>query len=315
VVNSGVLTVGLSPAIQKTLVFSGFEYGGVNRSEFYLTDAAGKSINVCRVLNQTGVRAAALVPLGKENADYFERLCARDNLRLTAVTFPGRVRTCVTMVDKNQGIATELVVNEPEEFPAAKEEELRQAYLELLTQGYRAVVISGSKPKGFSDEILPFLVRSAKQAGVMVVADFIGADLKNACYSPEIRPDVIKINDVELARSFPSRGTLVQTIKGLAADFQNLVVISRGSASTLAANTQGLMEFPSRVVPAVNAIGCGDSMTAGITHGLLEGLVAEEAIERGISYAALNAQSLHPGWILDDAAGERLNHPKPETIR
>ncbi len=36
------LAVGLSPAIQKTLLFSDFQLGEVNRNESYVTDAAGK---------------------------------------------------------------------------------------------------------------------------------------------------------------------------------------------------------------------------------------------------------------------------------
>jgi fructose-1-phosphate kinase PfkB-like protein len=86
-----VLTAGLSPAIQKTIIFERLSKGEVNRASEYLIDAAGKSINVCRVLTQAGINAEALVPVGVESRERFEALCRRDSIAITACVTQGRV--------------------------------------------------------------------------------------------------------------------------------------------------------------------------------------------------------------------------------
>ncbi|KGE70973.1 1-phosphofructokinase family hexose kinase [Spirochaeta lutea] len=302
-----ILTLGLSPAIQKTIVFPDFEYGEVNRAQSYIIDAAGKSVNVARVLHQAGCRVQAMFPAGSENAGYFAQLCRRDGLEPAMVEYPGRIRTCITLVNRRDGEGTELVVNEPEGFPAEGEQEFFQAVLGRLDQGFDALIVSGSRPKGFSETLLPEIIHQARKRNIFVAADITGTDLSASCLDTDLRPDLIKINDRELAATFPDRGSLEQTIADLSVQYNTLVVISRGSRSTLAAQEGSVLEVPSRVVPAVNPIGCGDSMTAGITQGLLERQGLYPSIELGIRYAAANAVSLHPGWILETVESPQNN--------
>ena len=57
------------------------------------------------------------------------------------------------------------------------------------------------------------------------------------------------------------------------------------------------MEVPSKKIKALNPIGSGDSMIAGIIQGILEGLSLIDAVEKGRDYGALNALNIHPGRI------------------
>ncbi|MBB6480357.1 PfkB family carbohydrate kinase [Spirochaeta isovalerica] len=296
----GFLTVGLSPAIQKTVVFDTLYEGEVNRSEQYYLDAAGKAVNVCRVLTQAGEEASCLTIAGKENRVLFEDLCSRDFLHLSTVETAGRVRTCTTLLNMENNSCTELVVNEPEEVSPEEEEVLKKSFLRRMKEDFRCLIISGSRARGFSGEIIPFLVRTAKEKGLTVIADYRGTDLLGSFISRKIRPDYIKINEQEFFQTFPEYSDISRGIKEVSEKYDCSFIISRGALSTLIAERGALSEVDSKLIDAVNPIGCGDSMTAGMAQGILEGLSLREAVERGRDYATRNALSIHPGWILED---------------
>lgn len=296
----GFLTVGLSSAIQKTVVFDTFSEGEVNRSEQYYSDVAGKAVNVCRVLSQAGNEAACLTIAGKENRELFEDLCSRDNLHVLTVETSGRVRTCTTLLNRENNSCTELVVNEPEEISPAEEEVFKTSFLQMMEEDFKCLVISGSRSKGFSSEIIPFMVQRAKEKGLTVIADYRGFDLLGSFISREIRPDFIKINEQEFFQTFPEYDEISRGIKEVSVKYFCSFIISRGALSTLIAENGNLSEVDSKLINAVNPIGCGDSMTAGMAQGIVEGFSLRKSVELGRDYATRNALSIHPGWILED---------------
>lgn len=299
------LAIGLSPAVQKTVLFENFRLGEVNRSTHYFTDAAGKCVNVCRVLVQGGVGASCLTILGKENRGEFESLCERDSIGVTSIETSGRVRTCTTLVDRGAGHCTEIVADEPELITKAEEGAFKRAFLNELSDGFKAAVISGSRARGFSDEIIPFMVQKIKEQGILLFADYKGVDLTNSFISNLVRPDYVKINEDEFFDSFGSFADIETGIVEMSKKYGNVIVISRGAESTLAADNGAFFEIESRAIKACNPIGSGDSMMAGIVQGVMEGLSSEEAIEKGRNYGARNALSIHPGWILEESDGKR----------
>ncbi len=293
-----ILTVGLSPAIQKSILFSEFSLHEVNRSTSYFTDAAGKCVNVCRVLVQGGYSAECLTLSGVDNAKEFQALCERDGIALTAVPTGKKVRTCTTIIETVTGNCTELVVNEPEVVTPEEEEAFKKTFLVMLDRGYKAVVISGSKLGGYSDEIIPFIVKETKRRGLISIVDIKGKDLLNSYFSHMIRPDYVKINGEEFLETFPEYDDVITGIKDTTKKYGNAYIISRGSQSSLVATATSFDELPSKRLIPVNPIGCGDSMTAGLAGGLVSGLPLVEAVLKGIEFAAKNVKSVHPGWII-----------------
>lgn len=292
------LAVGLSPAIQKTLILKRFKKGEVNRSEEYFTDASGKCINVCRVLTQGGMNASCLTIAGRENRTEFELLCKKDSLDISLVETTGRVRICTTIVDRNMNQCTELVVNEPELITENEEKAFIGAFNKKLSDSFKVVIISGSKIKGFSDKIIPLMVKVVKKHKCLVIADYRGEDLRNSFQTTAIRPDYIKINEDEFFETFPDYNDLEQGLKEISDHFNCAFIITRGAKSTIAADRGSILIVESIQIKALNPIGCGDAMTAGLAQGILEGLSLKHAIEKGRDYATLNALTIHPGWIL-----------------
>jgi tagatose 6-phosphate kinase len=295
---TGILAVGLSPAIQRSLLFDRFEIGEVNRSSGYYTDAAGKCVNVARVLTQAGCSSTCLTIAGRENRREFERLCRRDGMHLITTEVSGRVRTCTTVIDRSTGLCTELVVNEPESVTPEEEQAFTSEFLRELEKRPAVLVISGSRLPGFSQRIIPFMVEQAKGQGMMVIADYRGKDLLDSFQTQQIRPDYVKINYQEFLETFDSFDDMDQAIDELSRTYDCAFILSRGKDPTLVVEHGLRQEIASERRQAVNPIGCGDSMTAGVAHGLLDGASLQEAVALGIAYAAKNVMSVHPGWIL-----------------
>jgi fructose-1-phosphate kinase PfkB-like protein len=199
----------------------------------------------------------------------------------------------------NSGACTELVVGEPELITPDEEHLYLETFRSLLPEVTGAFVIAGSRLKGFSDRIIPAMVREIKERGLLLFADYREGDLLSSFSGPGAGPDYVKINGEEFLKTFPcedlERGLTEQSLR-LGCRF----IISRGASSTLAAEEGRIIEIPSKTVKAVNPIGCGDAMTAGLAAGILEGLSLEDAVKKGRDFAARNAVSLRTGWILSD---------------
>jgi fructose-1-phosphate kinase PfkB-like protein len=186
-----VLFVGLSPSMQKTIIFDSLKIGDVNRSVKYYLDASGKCVNAARVFIQLGGSAVCLTQVGGTNGKKFINLASESGVNIKAVWTDVDVRYCYTLLDSQS--ATELVVNEPEPI----DKSINDTFIKMFSESLDSVsniVVSGSRTTGFSDDIIPNMVKKAKGRGIKVFADYRGADLKNSFLSRDVRPDYIKIN-------------------------------------------------------------------------------------------------------------------------
>lgn len=301
-----ILTIGLSSTIQKTILFDRFEKGGVNRSTSYRLDASGKAVNSARVLCQLEPRVAtAICPLGLDTAPFFLELAEKDGLPVKWVPVPGRVRYCYTLLEP--GDATELVVGEPvDPLDAPAFAEAAAAMEKLLAGelvGADALLIAGSRPSAYPDDIYARFCAMARSAGVPVMADYHGKDLERTLAVAV--PSVIKINEEEFAGTFGYDFPLpAEKLAGLvarkSAELGAIIVVTRGSRDTFAGSPEGApFRQPVRAVAAVNPIGCGDSFSAGFLREWLVSRDIAAALAEGTRCATLNAMSRRPGSILD----------------
>ena len=116
---SAILTLGATPAWQRTMVFDQFSLDAVNRSAEVFDYASGKSINAARVLRTLG---AALSRQGSRVASA-GNCCARIWMASESIMifskFPRHTRQCITVIDRHAQTATELV---EESLPISSQE-------------------------------------------------------------------------------------------------------------------------------------------------------------------------------------------------
>ena len=308
---SSILTVCMSPTIQKTLVFPGLERDKVNRTGEYSLDAAGKGIDVSRVLTQLGKSCRHLTQLGGMFRPVFLELCSRDGLRVEWVESYSPIRFCYTLIDRTDKSVTELV-EESEKVEEGTEARLLNAFSGLISESsaemsFSTLVISGTRAAGFSDTLIPEMVRLGKAQGLRVILDIRGKDLQN---SLPFGPDMVKPNLSEFLSTFAGKqvsynSTSADDLKKRAEEIWAEIyretpcslVLTRGKDPVWYAEKGEFSEYAFESVEAFNTTGSGDAFTAGLAAALEDGLTLGEAVAEGVRCGALNAGLLRPGVI------------------
>jgi 1-phosphofructokinase/tagatose 6-phosphate kinase len=301
------LTVCLNPTLQKTLVFPNLVPDTVNRTGEYRLDAAGKGLNAGRVLVQLGKNCIHLTQLGGMLRPLFLDLCIREGLKIEWVESHSPIRFCYTLLDRGSRQVTELV-EEGERVGRGTGERLLEALARLLPD-HSVLIISGSKAAGFSDNLIPEMVRMAKEAGLRVILDIRGPDLLN---SLRWKPDVVKPNLLEFLSTFapglsgsdePSGGVertreMVNRICGdVYRKYGCRIVLTRGASSVWYTETGELADYAVDPAEPLNTTGSGDAFTAGLAAALEDGASLREAVAEGCRCGKLNAGLLRPGVI------------------
>lgn len=291
-----ILCICLSSTIQRTISFKNLSLENVNRSEHYIEHASGKAINSARVLNQLEKNCAKILcPIGKNNSEHFLNLAQNDNLNLLSVIIPGNTRTCWTLLDKKNQTTTEIVVGEPEEHLDQKYEIKILKYLIETLPNVDAVLLAGSRPKIWSDDLYSTICALTHDKGKIFLADYIGDDLKLTLKTSI--PDIIKINDEEFFKTF-GEDDLKSSIIKKSSEFKNMIIVTRGKKSTYAAKNGDFFECPTENINIVNTTACGDSFNAGFLYEYLNSGDFYNALEKGTWCAAKNAQSEIPGSLI-----------------
>ena len=299
-----ILCICLSSTIQRTISFDSLTLTKVNRSKKYRQDASGKAVNSARVLTQLEEGCAIVVcPLGEKNLKTFTDDAARDKLNLLYTTIPGATRECWTLLDRTAGTTTELVVGEPvlesdedKKAVAAAEIKMLKVINDILPE-VDAVLLAGSRPAIWSSDLYATISGMTQDAGKIFLADYIGQDLVKTLTTAV--PQIIKINEEEFWATFPELAALPlkDAIIKKSEELQNIVVVTRGTESTLAAVRSKYYECPTEKVAALNTTACGDSFNAGFLYEYVRSGDIEAALKKGTWCAARNAELEAPGAI------------------
>jgi fructose-1-phosphate kinase PfkB-like protein len=307
------LTVCLNPTLQKTLCYPSIAFDAVNRTSVHRVDASGKGINVTRVLSQLGKKVTHLTHLGGDFRPFFLSLCEQDRLSVEWVESGSQIRFCYTVLTEDDGGVTEFV-EEGQPVKEGTEELLLNKFDSLIERNFTWLIISGTKAAGYSDNVVPYMVRKAKEKGLGVILDVKGKDLTE---SLQYRPDVVKPNLYEFASTFapdlliggalPDKYSVITDrirplMEEMVAKYGCRVILTNGSRAALVACQDYYFEIKYDSVKAVNSIGCGDAFTAGLAAYMETSFPKDyedfkEAVSEGCRCGALNAGLLRPGVI------------------
>lgn len=295
---ASILTITLNPALDLTVRLGHLEPGEVNRSPMMLTHAAGKGINVAQVLADLGHTLTVSGFLGEDNAQAFDALFKRRGFVDGFVRVPGETRSNIKLAE-DDGRVTDLNGLGPQVSPQAQ-----QALLDILDRiapDHDAVVVAGSLPQGVSPQWLHDLVLRLKALGLNVILDTSGQALKEALAAG---PWLIKPNTEELSDALGSDISSLEAQIEAATRLQALgiehVVISHGADGVnWFSHAEALHALPPKVSVA-STVGAGDSLLAGMVHGLLSGHSPEQTLRTATAIAAMAVTQI--GFGISDAA-------------
>ncbi|UST70078.1 1-phosphofructokinase [Pseudomonas moraviensis] len=293
-----ILTLTLNPALDLTVELSRLDAGQVNRSDEMHTHAAGKGVNVAQVLADLGHQVTVSGFLGEDNLQAFETLFAKRGFVDAFIRVPGETRSNIKVAEQDGRITD---INGPGPVVDA---DAQQALLDRLLQiapGHDAVVVAGSLPRGVTAQWLRELIDKLNALGLKVALDSSGEALRAALHAS---PWLIKPNTEELAHALGcevvSPIAEAQAAARLHAQGIEHVVISHGADGVNWFSVGSALHASPPKVSVASTVGAGDSLLAGMLHGLLSADTPEQTLRTATAIAAMAVTQI--GFGINDAA-------------
>ena len=301
-----ILSLTLNPALDLTVRLARLEPGEVNRSEAMITHAAGKGVNVAQVLADLGHQVSVGGFLGAANPQAFDALIASRGFGDAFIRVPGETRSNIKIAEQD-GRVTD--INAPGPWVSEQAQAQLLKLLAVIGPEFDAVVVAGSLPRGITPQWFQGLLQQLKNLGLKVALDTSGEALRAGLNAG---PWLVKPNTEELADAL---GHATDAVSQLHRQGVKHVVVSDGAAgvSWYSADT-ALHATPPKVTVA-STVGAGDSLLAGMLHGLLNGDTPEQTLRRATAIAAMAVTQIGFG-ITDEAQLETLQsgvHVRPLT--
>ncbi|MGE7990241.1 1-phosphofructokinase [Pseudomonas sp. NPDC089554] len=313
-----ILTLTLNPALDITVGVDHLRAGQVNRAQSQHSHAAGKGLNVAQVLADLGHSITVAGFLGRDNLPPFEALIARRGFADGFVRVAGETRSNIKLVEGN-GRVTDINGQGPMIDDQAQLTLL--ARLEQLVEGHEVAVVAGSLPPGISPSWLRKLLLQLRAHGLKVALDTSGEALRAGL---ESLPWLVKPNTDELSEvlGVPVHSQAEQRAAAarlLASGVEHVVVSQGEQGVSWFARDLALHARPP-LVEVASTVGAGDSLLAGMVHGLLQVEPAAHTLGRATAIAAQAVSQVGFG-IRDHAqlaqleAGVQLTEQDPEGCR
>ena len=291
-----ILCIGTTPAAQRVMIFRELKLDAVNRAVATLDGAAGKAVNVAKVLKTFGEEPLAAGFLGGDRGKFVLETIEKQGIKTAFVTIAARTRECVTVIDETTGHITELVEESPLATPAEYQQLLEK--LEEPFRTCRAVVLSGTIAPGGDPGLYARWIREVADRGILTVVDAQGAVLARAL---EARPGLVKPNRTELratlGRKLEDEAAVIQAMRALTEQGALRIVVTAGKEPTLAFDGERVWRLRPPRVKVVNPIGSGDAFTAGLVFGLMRGDNLGEACRWGAAAGSANAMTAMAGEV------------------
>ncbi|MBK5144187.1 1-phosphofructokinase [Budviciaceae bacterium BWR-B9] len=280
-----VATITLNPAYDLVGSCSALELGEVNHIQTTGLHAAGKGVNVARVLKNLGIDVTVGGFIGRDNQDGFQQLFSESGIANRFMVVPGRTRINVKLTEKSSEV-TDLNFS-GFDVPPQDWERFVTDSLSWLGQ-FDMITVSGSLPAGVSpDAFTEWMLRLRSLCSCIIFDSSREALIAGLKASPWL----IKPNRRELEiwanRPLPTMSDIVNAAHELRAQGIAHVVISLGAEGALWVNNSGAWLAKPPICEVVSTVGAGDSMVAGLIYGLLMRESSEHTLRLATAVAAL----------------------------
>ena len=299
-----IICCGFTPCVQRILEYPKLEKGVVNRALKVTIGIGGKGANTARMVKQLGGQSVLIGFVGGTNGVLLEQMLDEEDVGYRHVVVEGETRICQTLVEAGNPETTELV----EEMPPLSSDnwEHMMKLFESLDLVDAIVPISGKLPAGAPADAYAQICKLVHDQGGRVVLDAPGEPLLLAL---DHEPAIVKINDVELLATIGGDDLLSACGMLIKLGAQS-VLITRGSRSAFFVDESRTLEIFPPQIDAVNPVGSGDAVTAGLSVELNRGRSIAEAVVTGMACGAANALNLVSGRL----EPEDIQRLRPEVI-
>ncbi len=260
-----ITTICLNPSFDKEMKLDSLRLGKVNRISELREDMGGNGINVAVVARRLGLDVQCIGTMGEDGADQLSAMMDREGLKHRFLRIPGKIRTNLKLVLKDEKGITEL----NETGTPLRESDLA-AFFDLAreaTADSGMVVLTGSLPPGCPQSVYRDLMLSLE--GKKCILDAGGPQLEMAAKAA--RPFLIKPNLHELETTLGLELRTMRSIRDAALLFIRLgvqhTVVSMGAMGAMYVDSKKTLFAPALRVTTRSTVGAGDAMLGGMLLG------------------------------------------------
>jgi 1-phosphofructokinase family hexose kinase len=293
-----ILCVTLNPCLDKTLTVPPWQPGDLVRGTAIREVVGGKGNNVARALRRLGRESRPVTFLGGAvGATCESRLRSDDGME--PLVIPTAAPTRVILTVRTDSSAEQTAFFDPDPAIEPTEAEAMHRGVEQALRGdIAALTLSGSSPSPATHELYSELIALARARRIPVFLDTYGSaldaiwgfwstamQLNRREAAAHLRKSTLSDDDAaELLQQWHRHGV----VWGIITDGPRPAVIQ-------------FRERRYRAIPphieAINAIGSGDSLLAGLVDGWINQLEPESLIRHALGCAVANAMTWDAGAI------------------
>jgi len=296
-----ILCVTLNPCLDKTLTVPRWGPGDSVRGRTVREVVGGKGNNVARALTRLGRPARPVTFLGGPVGTHcHDLLRSDDHLDPLVIATASPTRVILTVRTQDSPDQTAFFDPDPEVLPAEADALFRAVASALDSAGIEAVTLSGSSPSPATHALFSDLIGLTRARSVPVFLDTYGPALDAIGNS---WPDAIQLNRREAAAHLrTSTGALTdEQVRTLLDDWSQQGVrcgiVTDGPGPVFGKIDGRHYRALPPPIAAVNPIGSGDCLMAGITDAWLSRLDPAQTLRHGIACALANALVWDAGAI------------------
>ncbi len=289
-----IYTVTLNPALDRFIVVEQLLTEDTTRILSETPYAAGKGIDVSRVIRELGGQSVALGLVGGYDGLQLEGLLINAGVMADFTRISGETRTNIILHERAKG--RQYVISA--KGPQVNATEIGFFYQNVnKIQDMDYLVLSGSLPRGVTPNLYGQLILAGKKKNAFIVLDTDGKSLSE---SIEYRPTCIKPNTYELSRL---AGRELQTESEIIGFCEKLhqkgipyIIVSRGKEGLLLSSVKQTIKAIAPPVKVDSTVGAGDSVVGGFVMAHSQGKDLEDCVR--LSCAAGTATAQTPGTEL-----------------
>jgi 6-phosphofructokinase 2 len=302
---SKIITITLNPAIDKSTTIDQLQPEKKMRCTQPVFQPGGGGINVSRALHKLDTASTCMYFCGGYSGEFFNELLIQESIDILPIKIKGHTRENFIAFDQSQqkqyrfGMPGIMVDTEECSFLLSKIAELKEIDF---------IIVSGSMPIGAPKDLCSSIAKLAKNKSAKFILDTSGVALTDGIGVGAflIKPNLNELQslcgDETIAYdAIPSIG------KNLMEKYQieNMIVSLGKDGAILISQHEAFHVSPPKV-NAVSTVGAGDSMVAGIVHGLHHNWSMLDSAKHGI--ACGTATTLQPGTALFNPADINTLH-------
>ncbi|MBR9875705.1 MAG: 1-phosphofructokinase [Vibrionaceae bacterium] len=302
-----VVTITLNPALDLTGSVEALKVGSVSLVKQSNLHAAGKGVNVAKVLSDLGADVTVTGFLGKDNPELFHQLFKEIDVKDEFIEVEGSTRINVKLVESNGEVSD---INFPGVQVSSQDISRFEETLFRLADTHDYFVLAGSLPGGVTPELCAAWIEKLHQLGKKVLFDSSKAALSAGI---DAHPWLIKPNDEELSdfvgQHLETPEQCQQAAQSLADKGIENIVVSMGANGVMWLNQEEWLRAQPPRMNVVSTVGAGDTLVAGLCWGHMQVMPKNELLRFATALSALAVSQVGVGLT----SQEELENIKLQT--